>query len=130
MLEVFRRGGIVNVLCVVTRYFGGILLGAGGLTRAYAQTAKLALDAAGISEMQKRSCVETVLPYHLFERVKKEIELLGGTVEAVSYGESVTVTAHVSPDSVPVFRARLLDVSAGTVDCAVTGELFTAVPLE
>ena len=47
MLEVFRREGVCNVVCVVTRYFGGILLGAGGLLRAYTKSAKDALDAAG-----------------------------------------------------------------------------------
>ncbi|MBQ3879017.1 MAG: YigZ family protein [Oscillospiraceae bacterium] len=49
--EVFRREGLTNYCCTVTRYFGGILLGAGGLIRAYANTAKLALDAAGIAEL-------------------------------------------------------------------------------
>ena len=52
MLNVFEREGVVDVLCIVTRYFGGILLGAGGLCRAYTKAAKDALDAAGISRMQ------------------------------------------------------------------------------
>ncbi|MBQ1619967.1 MAG: YigZ family protein, partial [Oscillospiraceae bacterium] len=51
MLNVFQREGVENVVCIVTRYFGGILLGAGGLTRAYAKSAKDALDAAGIARM-------------------------------------------------------------------------------
>ena len=59
MLEVFRREGVCNVVCVVTRYFGGILLGAGGLLRAYTKSAKDALDAAGISVV--RRWVETAL---------------------------------------------------------------------
>ena len=53
MLNVFQREGVVNVVCVVTRYFGGILLGAGGLVRAYAKSAKDALDAAGISVVRR-----------------------------------------------------------------------------
>ena len=47
MLNVFQKEGVANAVCVVTRYFGGILLGTGGLTRAYGSTAKLALDGAG-----------------------------------------------------------------------------------
>ena len=50
MLNVFQREGVENVVCVVTRYFGGVLLGAGGLTRAYAKSAKDALDAAAAGE--------------------------------------------------------------------------------
>ena len=52
MLNVFQREGVENVVCVVTRYFGGVLLGAGGLTRAYAKSAKDALDAAGKARMR------------------------------------------------------------------------------
>ena len=53
MLEVFRRAGVENVCCVVTRYFGGILLGTGGLLRAYTRSAKDALDAAGIAQVRQ-----------------------------------------------------------------------------
>ena len=55
MLEVMRREGVTNVVCVVTRYFGGILLGAGGLLRAYTKSAKDALDAAGVNDPPERS---------------------------------------------------------------------------
>ena len=57
MLNVFQREGVENVVCVVTRYFGGVLLGAGGLTRAYAKSAKDALDAAGKARMRLWSAV-------------------------------------------------------------------------
>ena len=53
MLNVFQREAVVDVCCVVTRYFGGVLLGAGGLVRAYTQSAKEALDAAGISVVRR-----------------------------------------------------------------------------
>ena len=106
MLEVFRRGGIENVLCVVTRYFGGILLGAGGLTRAYAHTAKLALDAAGISVMRARAAVAFSCPYGLLERVKKEIELFGGSLDSAEYGADVAVSAVFDENVAPNFLAR------------------------
>lgn len=77
MLNVFQREEVTNVCCVVTRYFGGILLGAGGLVRAYTQSAKDALDAAGISVV--RRWVETLVPcpYSLLERLKSETGRLG-----------------------------------------------------
>ena len=77
MLNVFQREEVTNVCCVVTRYFGGILLGAGGLVRAYTQSAKDALDAAGISVV--RRWVETLVPcpYSLLERLKSGDRRLG-----------------------------------------------------
>jgi uncharacterized YigZ family protein len=130
MLEVFRRGSIENVLCVVTRYFGGILLGAGGLTRAYAGTAKLALDAAGIAEMRQLSVMEIVCPYHLFERVKSEIDAFGGSVDSVDYAADVTVRALFGDHEEPGFSARLLDLTGGSVKGNVTGKRYIAVPVK
>ncbi len=68
MLNVFQREGVTNVCCVVTRYFGGILLGAGGLVRAYTQSAKDALDAAGISVVRRWVEMAVPCPYSLLER--------------------------------------------------------------
>ena len=70
MLGVFQKEGVTNVCCVVTRYFGGILLGAGGLVRAYTQASKLALDASGISVVRRWVEVLVDCPYNYFERVK------------------------------------------------------------
>ena len=68
ILNVLEREGVQDVLCVVTRYFGGILLGAGGLCRAYTKAAKDALDDAGISELRPWSVLRLDCPYALFER--------------------------------------------------------------
>ncbi len=83
---------VTNVCCVVTRYFGGILLGAGGLVRAYTQSAKDALDAAGISVV--RRWVETLVPcpYSLLERLKGRRPPPGGIVGGDGYGADVTLT--------------------------------------
>ena len=70
MLNVFQREGVTNVCCVVTRYFGGVLLGAGGLVRAYTQSAKDALDAAGISVVRRWVEVTVPCPYSFFERLR------------------------------------------------------------
>ncbi|SHH95335.1 uncharacterized protein, YigZ family [Sporobacter termitidis DSM 10068] len=127
MLEVFRRGGVDNFLCVVTRYFGGVLLGAGGLTRAYAATAKLALDAAGIAELRRFAVMELVCPYHLFERIKNEIESFGGTVDSAAYAADVTVTALFREEEAPRFAARLADMTSGAVLGQITGSRDAAV---
>jgi putative IMPACT (imprinted ancient) family translation regulator len=129
MLEVFRRGGVENVLCVVTRYFGGILLGAGGLTRAYAGTAKLALDAAGLAEMRLWTTTEITCPYGFLERLKNEIETAGGITESVNYGAAVTLHAAFPQEETTMFYDRLRELSAGTVSAVVTGERHIAAPV-
>lgn len=128
MLEVFRREGVCNVVCVVTRYFGGILLGAGGLLRAYTKSAKDALDAAGISVV--RRWVETALDcsYAAAEKLKQEITAFGGIVAGLDYGAAVTIHAYIPEESAEDFKARIFDVSAGGVTVRVTGEDFRAVP--
>jgi uncharacterized YigZ family protein len=113
MLEVFKRGGITDVCCVATRYFGGILLGAGGLTRAYGKAAKLALDAAGVERRTVRRVVELRCPYRYAERLRAETRLLGGDVESAQYGETVTMRIRIPNGSADAFMARAADVSAG-----------------
>ena len=129
MLNVFQREGVVNVCCVVTRYFGGILLGAGGLVRAYTQSAKDALDAAGISVV--RRWVEVLLPcsYAQFERVKLETEKFGGVIADTDYGADVALTVLLPEERAEACLAHLLDATAGTVEGMVCGERFQAVPV-
>ena len=124
MLEVFRRGGVFDVCCVVTRYFGGILLGPGGLSRAYSEAAKLALADAGVTGMRLWECLEIPCPYNYLERVKKEIDGFGGMVEDIEYGENVIVRAVLPAGGSEGFNKRLADISAGAVLGAVIGEKF------
>ena len=128
MLEVFRREGVCNVVCVVTRYFGGILLGAGGLLRPYTNSAKDALDAAGIAAVRRRVATARGCSYAAAEKLKQEITAFGGIVAGLDYGAAVTIRAYVPEESAEDFKARIFDVSAGGVTVRVTGEDFRAVP--
>ena len=73
MLGVFQKEEVTNVCCVVTRYFGGVLLGAGGLVRAYTRSAKDALDAAGISAVRRWVSMEVPCTYARFEEARREV---------------------------------------------------------
>ena len=128
MLNVFQREGVVNVVCVVTRYFGGILLGAGGLVRAYTQSAKDALDGAGISVV--RRWVEILLPcsYAQYERVKLETEGFGGVIAEADYGADIALTVLLPEERWEDYLAHMLDITAGTVEGMVCGERFQDVP--
>lgn len=129
MLEVLRREGVTNAVCVVTRYFGGVLLGAGGLLRAYTKSAKDALDAAGISVV--RRWVECELPcsYSQAERLKNEIAAAGGVVTDMEYAAAVTIKVLVPEESADDFGAKMTDLTAGSAQVSVTGESFKAVPV-
>ena len=130
MLEVFRREGVTNLVCVVTRYFGGVLLGAGGLFRAYTKSAKDALDAAGRSVERRWVQLEIPCSYAALERYKQEIAAFDGAVEGMDYGAGVSIRALLPEERSEAFRARILDLSGGAVEPAVTGESFQAVPVE
>ena len=121
ILNVLEREGVQDVLCVVTRYFGGILLGAGGLCRAYTKAAKDALDDAGISELRPWSVLRLDCPYALFERVKLELEKRGGTVISSEYGAQITLTAALPEPEEPVFAKALQELSAGSMVPEKTG---------
>ena len=128
MLNVFQREGVTDVVCVVTRYFGGVLLGAGGLVRAYAQSAKDALDAAGISVVRRWVAVEIPCTYALFESMRREVLACRGVVENVDYGADVLLSALLPEEQARDFAARILDVSAGAVEVLETGEVFKDLP--
>ena len=129
MLGVFQKEGVTNVCCVVTRYFGGILLGAGGLVRAYTQSAKDALDAAGISVVRRWVELAVDCPYNFFGRVKNEITALNGVVGEVEYAAGVTVHALLPEERAEEFAARMVELSAGTFEAIELGETFKAVPI-
>ena len=128
MLNVFQREGVENVCCVVTRYFGGILLGAGGLVRAYTQSAKDALDAAGISVVRRWVAMEVPCSYAQFESMRREVLSFGGVVENVDYGADVVLSCLLPEEKAEDFAARILDVSAGTIEVLTAGESMQAVP--
>ncbi len=128
MLNVFQKEAVTNVCCVVTRYFGGILLGAGGLVRAYTQGAKDALDAAGISVVRRWVEVTVPCPYAFFGRVRQEVEGQDGVVSDVEYAADVTVRALLPEEHVEKFTSRLTELTAGGLSVTVSGERFRGVP--
>ena len=85
MLQVLQREGLFNVVCVVTRYFGGILLGAGGLVRAYTKGAKIAVDAGGKSMKRVWTALYVPCPYPYYERVRLEVSAFGGIIRQTEF---------------------------------------------
>ena len=130
MLEVLKREGVTNVVCVVTRYFGGVLLGTGGLLRAYTNSAKDALDAAGISVVRRWVKAELACTYSLLERLKLECTAANGLVSDVEYSTDVCLKLLLPEDGVEDFSRRIADVTAGASRLAIIGEIYKPVRIK
>lgn len=124
ILEVLRREIVVDAVIVVTRYFGGILLGAGGLVRAYSHAAKLAIDAAERLVMQPCTVFSLTVPYPLYDRVNSMIAQHGITVLESDFGASVTLRLRAPSAEIKKVTAGLTEFSGGQVIPAILGEVF------
>ena len=130
MMQVLQREGLFNIVCVVTRYFGGVLLGAGGLVRAYTKGAKIAIDAAGKSMKRVWSVLYVPCPYTFYERVKLEAEAFGAVIRDTQFGAEVELEILVSEPQTDAFLDKLTDMTAGTVEALVTGQEYRAFPVD
>lgn len=128
-LNVFRSGGIFDVCCVVTRYFGGILLGSGGLVRAYSNTARLALEAAGTARMAGWTAFRLQCAYNLYERAVRLLEQHDCFIEDQGFAECVEIRFLVMSDFSDGVLASLRELSGGSAVCTPLGEVFRAVKI-
>lgn len=126
-LDVLLKEEVVDCCVVVTRYFGGIMLGAGGLVRAYSHGAKIALDAGGIITMSLCKIVRVQTDYNFYGRLVPLICEEGGIVEDTQFTDNVEVTFRIPQDKVPFFESRLVDVSCGKFHSEVIDEKFCEI---
>ncbi|NLV85848.1 MAG: YigZ family protein [Clostridiales bacterium] len=126
-LNVFTSEKVQNVCCVITRYFGGTLLGAGGLVRAYSKAAKMALDAAGISRMAQWRSYLISCEYNFFERAKYILEEYEAVLKDTDFGADVVIEALLREDKGADFEEKLTDASAGKAHFEVVGREFLGV---
>ena len=129
MLQVLQREGLYNVVCVVTRYFGGILLGAGGLVRAYTKGAKIAVDAAGKSMKRVWSVLYVPCPYPFYERVKLLVAECEGMIRQTDFGAEVELELLFPEALADTFLEKLTDMTSGTVEGMETGKEYRAFPI-
>ena len=123
MLEVFRKEGVSSVVCVVTRYFGGILLGAGGLLRAYTKAASEALAAAGIEELVPKAVIRVTCPYSLADRIRTETLSSGIEIASTDYGADVCFRVVTKADCADNYISGIFDMTSGTVLPVIEQEL-------
>ena len=113
--EVLRKEGLTDVTCVVTRYFGGIMLGAGGLVRAYTQGAKIAVDAAEILNMCSAVKAELALEYPLYGKIGKTLTDFDVRTENEEFGADVKITLYIRAEDFGNFSAALIDLCNGSI---------------
>lgn len=130
MLEVFSRAGITDCVCVVTRYFGGVLLGTGGLVRAYTRSAKDALDAAGITVERLWDRLLVPCSYGQFEKVRQETQRHGGVIEDTDYGADIMLTVLTPEGSTQAYLEGLTELSAGTIEGEKLEQVFRGVAVK
>jgi uncharacterized YigZ family protein len=129
ILQVIQKRGLKSVTVVVTRYFGGIKLGAGGLVRAYGNAAGEALDAAGVAEVLTCPAGRLTVEYGDYGTVEHWLSVQGVPVTGVEYGPCITVmvTAIHGWESL---AGQLIELTAGRIRCEQTGTAEYMRPLE
>ena len=113
--EVLRKEGLIDVTCVVTRYFGGIMLGAGGLVRAYTQGAKIAVEAAEILNMCSAARLMLKLDYSLYGKIGKTLTDFDVRTEKEDFGADVEITLCIRSEDEEKFTAALVDLCNGSI---------------
>ena len=129
VLEVLRREQLENICCVITRYFGGILLGAGGLVRAYTRSAKQAIDAAGISKMRLWDALDLPCPYAFFESCKRMLAAADGQILQCEYDSMVHIHCLLPKENTEDFLTKLQDASSGSMRPERREQVYRAVRL-
>ena len=124
VLEVIRKKELVDVAVVVTRYFGGILLGGGGLIRAYTQAASDALCAGVIVSFDVFTPVSVVCAYSEYDRLMFEINKITHKMLSTDYTDRVEMKFNVKSDEVDVFEERITDIFGGRLKLCRGEEIF------
>ena len=130
VVATLKRAGVVDVAVVATRYFGGILLGGGGLIRAYSHTATIALAAARKVAMRECLLLELPCDYGFYGKAAGLIPECGGVVDDTQFLEQVTLRFHLEPQLLPALEKKLADSSSGRASVKQAGQRFFPFPVD
>lgn len=130
MLEILKAHEVVNVVVVVTRYFGGTLLGRGGLIRAYGGATREALKAAGIVRMVPAQKIRITVDYVHSGKIQNELLTQGITVVNTEYLEQVTFEVLVFPDEKETLRQGIQEYTANEFTWVEGEELYRSMPVQ
>ena len=123
-LEVIKKEDLRDVVVVVTRYFGGIKLGAGGLVRAYTKGAKVGIEAGIVIEKVKYTEVKIKIDYNLLGKIQNEIMNLELTIKDTIYGEDVEIIVYVRNEDVENLKSRIIDITNAKANITLGEEYY------
>jgi uncharacterized YigZ family protein len=129
VLDVIVKNEIFDVVVVVTRYFGGVLLGTGGLVRAYSHGSKIAVEAAKPVIMQNCLVCEARCAYNQYGKVSSLIIGVGAAVDDTVYESDVLVKFHIKPDLLGTLNKKLADATSGEITVEQKDEQYFAVQI-
>ncbi|GGV64840.1 MULTISPECIES: YigZ family protein [Streptomyces] len=124
MLQMLLRREMRYVVAVVTRYFGGVKLGAGGLIRAYGGAVGETLDVLGTRTLRRFRLATVTVDHQRAGKVQNDLRATGRVVRDVRYGEAVTLEIGLPDAEIDAFRAWLADITAGTAGFELGGEMY------
>ena len=127
VLNVILQEGVTDCVVVVTRYFGGILLGGGGLVRAYTHSAKMGIDAAGIVTLGKWTVCEIQCDYTYYGKLETFIRDFGGVTENCDFGENIVLKFRIRKGTEESFDKKLKDITNGKICFTQTDEVIAAI---
>lgn len=127
VLDVLLKEKLVDVCVVVTRYFGGVLLGSGGLIRAYSHGAKIAVESGNIITMAQCKILSLCVDYSFYDRLIIMLNDIGANIENTDFAENITVTFSLKEDYVSPLQDKLNEMSNGKYLIKETGEKFSKI---
>lgn len=127
ILEMLEKQGITDVVCVVTRYFGGTLLGTGGLVRAYTEAAKLGVEQAGVVTMNSCDLLELCVPYSSLGSVEYILKNTGAVCEDKNYAESITLIVSVECSKTEALLNSIKNDFSNTVKVHMKGQVYRKI---
>lgn len=130
VLTVLRGSTLGNAILVVTRYFGGTLLGKGGLVKAYTESAQMAVQSVIRAQKRHFLIAEMVLPYNQFDQMRALIASQNGKIESQEFTEVVRLVVMIPGERFASFEASIRELSAGKISPIVTSSTDILVPVD
>lgn len=126
ILDMLVKSGVDDVCVVVTRYFGGTLLGTGGLVHAYSLGAKMAVEAAGVVQFENYVVFKVTASYSDYQKIAFELEKCDAIIDSTDYADNVTVQFAVKENFVDSICKKITEISSGKNEAIRLSERFDA----
>jgi len=124
ILEVLKKKDLKDTVAVITRYFGGIKLGAGGLIRAYGKATSEGIAATGIVERKLMKIIRTSIDYTFLGKVENELRSSPYQIKDIHYVENVQIETYIDSGSIPLFKDWMTDLTNGQGEMEDIGEVY------